>query len=177
MLALLAPKDARYVGPMRSAPSIRRALPSEAGALTELALRSKAHWGYDAAFMQMARPYMVIAPETVEHGTSFLAESEGEILGFYILAIEDGTPTLRDLWIDPAVLRTGIGSALWAHMIGQAITLSYRTVRIVSEPKAEGFYLRVGARRTGLHESEAVPGRMLPVMEFEPDQERPEVEF
>src|ERR1039458_7846299 len=105
----------RYVGRVRSAPSIRRALPSEAGALTELALRSKAHWGYDAEFMQMARPYMVIAPEIVEHGTSFLAESAGEILGFYILAIEEGTPTLRDLWIDLAVMRTGIGSALWAH--------------------------------------------------------------
>jgi GNAT superfamily N-acetyltransferase len=153
---------------VRSPPSIRRALPSEAGALTELALRSKANWGYDAEFMQMARPYMVIAPEIVENGTSFLAERAGEILGFYILAIEEETPTLRDLWIDPAAMRTGIGSALWAHMIGQAITLGYRTVRIVSEPKAEGFYLRMGARRTGLHESEAVPGRMLPVMEFEP---------
>ncbi len=98
--------------------------------LTELALRSKAHWGYDAEFMQMARPYMVIAPEIVEHDTVFVA--------------------------------------LWAHMIGQARILGYRTVRIVSEPKAEGFYLRMGARRTGLHESEAVPGRMLPVMEFEP---------
>ena len=136
--------------------------------LTELALRSKAHWGYDAEFMQMARPYMVIAPEIVEHGTAFVADGGGGILGFYILAIELGAPTLRDLWIDPALMRTGIGSALWAHMIGQARTLGYRTVRIVSEPNAEGFYLRMGARRTGLHESEAVPGRMLPVMEFEP---------
>jgi hypothetical protein len=39
---------------------IRKARPDEAGELTELALRSKAHWGYDEAFMASCREELTV---------------------------------------------------------------------------------------------------------------------
>jgi predicted N-acetyltransferase YhbS len=154
------------------APTIRRARPEEAVQLTELAMRSKAHWGYDAAFMRAAVPDMTIAPEMLEEATAFVAEDgAGEVAGFYVLAVEEEdeeeVPTLRDLWVEPRAIGTGLGAALWRHMIDQARLLGYRTVRIVSEPNAEGFYRKMGARRVGEIASRVVEGRMLPLMEVE----------
>jgi hypothetical protein len=47
---------------------IRPARAGEADALTALALRSKAHWGYDAAFMEVVRPILTIEGEPNAEG-------------------------------------------------------------------------------------------------------------
>jgi GNAT superfamily N-acetyltransferase len=146
--------------------AVRAALPSEAPALTALAIRSKAHWGYDAAFMERAAEDLEITPGLIEGATVFVAESGADVLGFYVLAVADGVPMLRDLWVEPAAIGTGVGAGLWAHMLEQARRLGYRTLRIQSEPNAEGFYVKMGARRVGSVESTVVKGRMLPLMEF-----------
>src|ERR1700744_1513825 len=44
-------------------PTIRAARPGEAATLTELAMRSKAHWGYDPAFMTRLRPILTIGEQ------------------------------------------------------------------------------------------------------------------
>jgi GNAT superfamily N-acetyltransferase len=145
---------------------LRAALPGEATALTALAIRSKAHWGYDAAFMELAAADLEITPEVIEDGTAFVAESGADVVGFYVLATVDAVPMLRDLWVEPAAIGAGVGAQLWAHMLEQARRLGYRTVRIQSEPNAEGFYVKMGARRVGSVESTVVKGRMLPLMEI-----------
>jgi GNAT superfamily N-acetyltransferase len=145
---------------------VRAALPSEAATLTALAIRSKAHWGYDAAFMERAAADLEITPEVIEGATAFVVESGTEVVGFYVLAVADGLPMLRDLWVEPVAIGTGVGSRLWMHMLGQARRLGYPTVRIQSEPNAEGFYVKMGARRVGSVESSVVKGRMLPLMEI-----------
>ena len=145
---------------------LRPALSAEAAALTALAIRSKAHWGYDAAFMAVAVPDLQITPELLGAATAFVAERGTITLGFYVLAAVDGVPMLRDLWVDPAAIGAGVGKQLWSHMLEQARRLGYRAVRITSEPNAEGFYVKMGARRIGAVESSVVKGRMLPLMEI-----------
>jgi GNAT superfamily N-acetyltransferase len=146
---------------------VRAALPTDAERLTALAQRSKAHWGYDAAFMQSAVPELTITPSIIERHVVFLAESGGLVLGFYVLSEEQGLPLLRDLWVDPSAIGTGLGRQLWRHMLGQARERAYRVVRIESDPHAEGFYAKMGARRVGVVESKVVAGRALPLMEIE----------
>jgi GNAT superfamily N-acetyltransferase len=145
---------------------VRPAVPGEAGALTALAIRSKAHWGYDAAFMERATLDLEITPELIAGATAFVAESSAGTVGFYVLAVVDGVPMLRDLWVDPVAIGGGVGKQLWTHMLEQARRLAYRTVRVQSEPNAEGFYVKMGARRVGFVESPVVKGRMLPLMEM-----------
>ena len=46
--------------------TFRRASATEAESLTALTLESKAHWGYDAEFMALARPSLTVTPEYLE---------------------------------------------------------------------------------------------------------------
>jgi GNAT superfamily N-acetyltransferase len=149
--------------------TIRRAHRSEAALLTALATRSKAHWGYDAAFMAAAAPELVITDEVIDRAAAcYLAERGGEVVGVYVLSVEDEKPTLRDLWVEPGAIGTGVGALLWRHMRDAARGLGFRVVRIESDPHAEAFYVRMGARRVGTSASKIMPGRFLPLLEVEP---------
>src|SRR5476649_1400099 len=48
--------------------TIRPALLDEADALSALCLRSKAHWGYDAAFMALSQDALTISPALIKTG-------------------------------------------------------------------------------------------------------------
>jgi predicted N-acetyltransferase YhbS len=152
---------------MPAVATLRPALATEAPALTALAMRSKAHWGYDATFMAAAVADLTISPELVARATCYVAERDDQIIGVYVLSIEEGLPTLRDLWVEPAVIGTGVGAMLFRHMLAQARSLGHAVVRIESDPNAEPFYSRMGARHVGVVESKIVPGRTLPLMEVD----------
>ena len=52
-------------------------LPDEARLLSELALRSKGHWGYDQAFLDACRAELTLAPEDLERQRITVAERNG----------------------------------------------------------------------------------------------------
>ena len=158
-----APSDAGY--PVEVALAFRRARPDESAVITDLALRSKRRWGYDEAFMAAAHADMQITPELIASAVTVVAERDGVLLGCYVLSVEPEGPTLHDLWVEPAVIGTGVGAELWKHMLASARQAAFRSVRIVSDPNAAGFYARMGAQRIGEVESCVVPGRVLPVFE------------
>jgi hypothetical protein len=61
----------------------------EAGLLSDLALRSKGHWGYDQAFLDACRAELTLTPEDILAQRVTVAERDGQVVGFYALA---GTP-------------------------------------------------------------------------------------
>jgi N-acetylglutamate synthase-like GNAT family acetyltransferase len=149
-------------------PRIRQARPEECGVLTEVAMRSKAHWGYDAAFMAKVRADLEVIPEKFTPGFHvYLLEDDAGILGFYSLRPgEAGAVILEDLFIEPKLIGSGCGRLLWEHSLTVARSLGYRKLNLVSDPYAESFYAHLGAVRIGQTESNALAGRMLPVMEY-----------
>ena len=75
---------------MKSPPTayvVRQALRSEAAALTALARRSKAYWGYSEDFMRSCENELTYLPEQIEGGdvTFVVAEADGAVGGFYAL--------------------------------------------------------------------------------------------
>ena len=48
----------------------RAVLPAEAGHLGDLALRSKAHWGYSEAFLEACRAELSYSPGQIEDASS-----------------------------------------------------------------------------------------------------------
>ena len=128
---------------------IVRAKPEDAEALTEIAHAAKRHWGYPERWIESWRDTLTIRPEFIAASVTYCAMEEDRAVGFYLLTNESDGLHLDHLWIVPDAMGRGIGSALFEHAVGQSRTLGHRTLRIESDPNAEGFYARMGARRIG----------------------------
>ena len=157
--------DSRQTRDIDSA--IRRARPEEAGVLSALALRSKAHWGYDADFLAACRDDLTLSGEDVATSAVYVCDGADAPSGFYRLLLQDdGVAELDALFVEPAAMGEGVGRRLWQHAVATARALGCSELVWQSDPQAEGFYLAMGARRTGDSESTVMPGRMLPLMRF-----------
>jgi N-acetylglutamate synthase-like GNAT family acetyltransferase len=158
-----------FKGEVLMVPRIRQARIDECPALTELAMRSKAHWGYDAAFMANVRADLEVIPDKfMPYFHVYILEMENEMIGFYSLRrVDADTVALEDLFIEPKHVGHGYGKQLWDHSLRVAQSIGYRRLTLISDPYAEPFYARQGAVRIGEIESNALAGRMLPLMEYE----------
>lgn len=145
---------------------MRPARAEEAGALSRLALRSKAHWGYDVTFLEACRPALTFAPHELAARRAMVAEELGQVVGFYTL---EGMPPVADLgnlWVDPTHMRRGVGRRLWEHAVASARAVGFTSMLIDADPYAESFYLAMGAERIGTVSSTVVPGRRLPQLRY-----------
>ncbi|MFI6060287.1 GNAT family N-acetyltransferase [Streptomyces sp. NPDC051286] len=144
---------------------VRPAQRFEAGALTELALASKAHWGYDEAFLAACRDELTMHPADMDRRRTTVAEEDGRVLGFTTL---DGAPpegALGMMFVASGALGRGIGRFLFEHTITEARRLGFVRLTIDADPNAEPFYLAMGAVRIGATPSGSIPGRELPLLE------------
>jgi N-acetylglutamate synthase-like GNAT family acetyltransferase len=147
---------------------IRQARRDECYALTEIAMRSKAHWGYSAEFMAHVRADLEVRPEKFMPGFHvYVLETENEMIGFYSLRPENAESViLEDLFIEPQYIGCGYGKQFWDHSLAVAQSLGFRKLTLISDPYAEPSYPHQGAVRIGETESNALAGRMLPLMEY-----------
>jgi GNAT superfamily N-acetyltransferase len=166
--------DGTNVGDVTARVNVRAARVDEADALTELTLRSKAHWGYDAEFMRDARGDLTVTPEYINANTVFVAEIGGVVAAFYSLKADGSELELHNLFVEPQFIGKGLGKLLWHHAAREARRLDFTRMLVVSEPFAEGFYLSMGAVRIGAFESPIREGRWLPMLEYALDGARTE---
>jgi GNAT superfamily N-acetyltransferase len=146
---------------------IRPARADEAELLTDLSLRSKALWGYDASFIARCRAIMRVKAGNIETQPHYVAEIGGRIAGFYGFEPEADGIGLDYLFIENELIGHGIGRALWEHAVATARSLGHAALIVVSDPNAEGFYLRMGCRRVGTRPSALENGRQLPLLRYD----------
>jgi predicted N-acetyltransferase YhbS len=144
---------------------IQRAEPDDADALTRIAFAAKRHWGYPERWMERWRDDLTIAPGYISENEVHTVVAAREMVGFYALAGTGYALELEHLWVSPEWIGKGVGRALFGHAVERAATLGAETVRIESDPNAEGFYERMGARRVGENFYEFEGGeRVLPLL-------------
>lgn len=149
---------------------IRHAVPEEAAKLSDLAIRSKAYWGYSKDFLNACVSELTIAPEQFLDSdfACFVAADGDSILGFYSLdAISSDAYELDALFVEPDRIGRGIGRMLVNHAIGVLSSKGAETLIIQGDPHAADFYLALGAHETGERESGSIPGRYLPLFEID----------
>jgi len=145
---------------------IRRALPYEAANLSALALRSKALWGYDAAFMEACRAPLTVDPEAVAKWPFYVLDEGGTITGFYGLSGQPPRGEIEFLFVDPESVRSGRGQRLAQHFLALARGLGFEEIDLSADPFAEGFYVAMGALRIAEVPSDAIPNRLIPRLRF-----------
>ena len=144
----------------------RQARPDEAEAITALVVRSKRHWGYPDAFIEVMTPVMSFTRADLEHlrARVEVLESEGHLLGVLRLWRRTELAFLEDLWLDPPAMGQGLGRRMFARAAEIARGWGKGVMEWESDPFAEPFYLHLGAERVGMSPSETIPGRAIPLM-------------
>lgn len=136
--------------------------------LTRIAFAAKRHWRYPEAWIRQWKESLTITPEFVRDSEVYAAVVGEETVAFYALTGTGHKLELEHLWVSPPWIGSGVGRLLFEHAARKAASRGANTLEIEADPNAEGFYLRMGARRIGenVYEIEGEK-RVLPLMALE----------
>ena len=147
---------------------VSKARPEDAAQLREIAMRSKASWGYSSGFMEACRDELRVPDEWIAAEDVFTAKIQDRPVGFFsFLALPGGETELCHFFVEPDFIGCGVGRRMFEEASRIARRRGHRRIQIQSDPYAEGFYLRMGARRSGTMESLSLKGRHLPLLVFD----------
>ena len=146
---------------------LREATNADLAPLSELALRSKGHWGYDDEFLATCRAELTLTEDRLTTERIVVAEVDGDRMGYFALALRRPGSELVDLFVEPVAIGRGVGRVLWEEMLERAAAGGAAWVEIEADPHAMAWYLRRGAQRIGAVPSASIPGRELPLLRVE----------
>lgn len=150
---------------------IRKAEPSEAPVLSQLAHLAKAFWGYSSEFMAAFDEELSYNVDDLNNDryTFRVGTEDGNIRGFYALDLDTGSDDSVEmiaLFVEPTALGRGMGRRLFEHSVQRARKSGAKIMMIHSDPYAEKFYLKMNAKNVGTVPSGSIEGRELPLMEY-----------
>src|SRR6478736_5346151 len=97
---------------------LRPARAGDEAELTELALRSKGHWGYSAEFLEACRPELTVRPGQLPD--ILVADVGGVAAGFRMLTVDGDRGELEALFVDPPFIGSGVGRQLMEEVLATA---------------------------------------------------------
>ncbi|WP_205860228.1 GNAT family N-acetyltransferase [Polaribacter sp. 20A6] len=118
---------------------------SDAKILTEIALKSKAFWGYSNELIEGWRADLTVTSRTIQTCQVYKYMINDEVVGFYVL----NTPNeelvkLEMLFVLPLFIGKGIGKELLAHALNKVIISNANKIELVADPNAIPFYKSQG---------------------------------
>jgi len=128
---------------------IVQAHPEDAKALTGIAMAAKRHWGYPENWMMKWQEILTIPSTCISANSVYKAMRDDRIIGFYVLINSHEQLELKHMWVHPDEIGHRVGQKLMEHVIRQAAKMDHRIMEIESDPNAEGFFQKMGARRVG----------------------------
>ena len=161
-----------------SSMDIRQATISDLQTLSDLCIRSKASWGYDADFLRACEDELAFTSEDFELSIVLVAERDAQLCGVIQLSGVKSLPTdfvaapgavlleVEKLLIEPGFFHKGIGRALFVFATTFAVQYGASDLFIVSDPYALPFYENMGADLRGYILSATWPDRWLPFLNY-----------
>ena len=114
----------------------------------------------------LAHPeYLVLGPEGLAEGRTYVAEEDGSLVGFATWIEAGGVFELEDLFVDPRWRRRGIAAMLVERIAQVLRTRGVQRLEVTANPHAMGFYRAAGFVDCGVADTVfgAAPRMMLPV--------------
>jgi GNAT superfamily N-acetyltransferase len=146
--------------------TIRFGRPEERTALEELQRRASLMW-------EEYRPYLLANPDVIElplaqlrEGRVRVAQMDGRLAGFSALLPKDGSHALDGLFVEPGLWGRGVGRALIADALAIARAEGVATMEVVANPRAEGFYKKLGFAVIGRAETQFGPANRMRISAF-----------
>jgi GNAT superfamily N-acetyltransferase len=147
--------------------SFRRALPSEAGSLRDLVVRSMGHWDHPSAYLVEARQLMSLSAEDLHRDEAWVAVVDGAVAGFYRLSRADECAEIEEFHLEPPMIGRGIGRRMFQHAVEHARVVGAQWLVWSTDINALGFYLRMGGEITGTEPSGIAGDEPLACMRLE----------
>jgi GNAT superfamily N-acetyltransferase len=108
--------------------------------------------------------YLILGPDGLAEGRTYVAELDGQLVGFATWAEtagQDGSRELEDLFTDPSYMRRGIASALVRHITGVLREHGVKRLEVSANPHALDFYHSAGFTECGVVETAFYPGSRM----------------
>ncbi|SFM27421.1 GNAT family N-acetyltransferase [Pelosinus propionicus] len=144
---------------------IRKAVADDSKVLTQISFMSKRYWNYPEQYFEIWKDELTITPSYIQNNIVYLAERDGQVLGYFSLVQVDEGFWLEHIFIMPKCIGKGIGSKLIATLKSKCKELKIDKVNILSDPNAKGFYDKLGACYLGESPSN-IEGRTVSIYEF-----------
>jgi N-acetylglutamate synthase-like GNAT family acetyltransferase len=137
----------------------------EAKHLTEIALKSKAFWGYSNVLIESWRSDLTVTEKAIANAFIYKFMIDKKVAGFYFLnPPKTKNIELEMLFVAPRYIGKGIGKQLLHHAFKKAKQSHATFMTLLADPNAVPFYQSQGFKIIDKKES-AIVGRFLPVME------------
>ena len=114
----------------------------------------------------LAHPeYLILGPEGLAEGRTYVAEEDASVVGFATWADADGAVELEDLFVDPGWRRRGIATALVSRIVDVLRARGVQALEVTANPHAQGFYSAAGFIDCGVAETDfgAAPRKRLAI--------------
>jgi len=140
------------------------AKPNQGLLLRDILIESKGYWGYSAEQLDKWRSTLKFESEYILNNTVKLITRDSKVIGFYALTRGD-IDLLDHFWLLPQAIGLGYGKIAFEQILKECSSLGISEFFLVSDPDAEGFYLKRGAVLVGEVYS-APQKRMLPKLKY-----------
>jgi len=118
--------------------------------------------------MRRCGPSLTVKEEGISEGRVVVAMDEaGQTVGTVSIGRDGDDAELALMFVEPAAMGGGTGRKLFEAAAALARKLGYRRMTILADVNAARFYERMGARFLRNAPSDAIPGRLLPLYEYD----------
>lgn len=149
------------------------AVSNEIQTLVEFAIISNDSYGTRTEKREIAEKIFEVSPQQFESKLveKLFAKDCKQILGFYTLKDSEELKKaekieLGHLFVKPGYFRKGLGSKIFHRANQKAKELHRKTLFWISDPDAEKFYLRLGAKKVGTDDNLLNPSVPVPLFEY-----------
>lgn len=140
---------------------------SELETASQLCLRSKAHWGYDADFMRRCEAELTLAAAHLTESEIVAAIDGDRLVGIAQVAQAVDGCFLEKLFVDPGAMNLGTGRRLFEWAVDCARGIGATQIVVEADPDAVPFYRKMGCKSAGSVPSGSIPDRQLPRLVFD----------
>jgi len=144
---------------------IRLGTPADLPAAAAVYRRASLSNAGDRASLLAHPEHLILGPEGLAEGRTYVAEEGGSVVGFATWAQAGGTIELEDLFVDPGWRRRGIATALVSRIVGLLRARGVAFLEVTANPHAQGFYNAAGFVDCGVTETDfgAAPRKRLAI--------------
>ncbi len=135
--------------------------------LNDIMARSKAYWGYDAAFMKKFMESFCVRADYIHQQNTFIFSLGLEDVGWYSFSQNsEHQLELDNFFLHPDYIGKGIGKTMWNDCVSTAKSYNAPFFVVWSDPNAEGFYFKMGCIKIGERESPMMPNRYPSIFRY-----------